>query len=243
MKILFLHGWRSVVGGVKPTYLQDAGHEVLNPKLDDENFDLALKTAQEYFDRHRPDVVVGSSRGGAVAINLRNTKLSPIVLLCPAWRNWGSVKQVSVNCVILHSPADEVIPFVDSQQLIAQSGLPEETLIAIGDDHRLADENSLAVMEWACRMLARGEQMPASAATNESSESGSRIGSASDIQVEGSYICNACGEEIVIPMDLSAGAKQNYVEDCPVCCRANVIHVQLNADGSPEIWVEPEQDG
>src|SRR4051812_27395967 len=36
---------------------------------------------------------------------------------------------------------------------------------------------------------------------------------------ESSYICDACGEEIVIPVDLSAGETQEYVEDCPVCCR------------------------
>ena len=33
MKILFLHGWQSTPGGLKPTYLKDHGHEVLNPKL------------------------------------------------------------------------------------------------------------------------------------------------------------------------------------------------------------------
>jgi len=37
VKILFLHGWQSVPGGVKPTYLKkDHGHEVINPKLPDE---------------------------------------------------------------------------------------------------------------------------------------------------------------------------------------------------------------
>ena len=47
---------------------------------------------------------------------------------------------------------------------------------------------------------------------------------------EASYTCASCGEEIVIPIDLSAGANQEYVEDCPVCCRANVIHVKINED-------------
>ena len=42
---------------------------------------------------------------------------------------------------------------------------------------------------------------------------------------EASYTCDACGEEIVVPIDLSAGTSQEYVEDCPVCCRPNVIHV------------------
>ena len=41
---------------------------------------------------------------------------------------------------------------------------------------------------------------------------------------EASYTCVSCGEEIVIPIDYSAGTSQEFVEDCPVCCRANVIH-------------------
>ena len=67
MKILFLHGWHSVPGGVKPSYLARHGHEVINPALDDDDFDEAVRTAQAEYDRHRPDVIVGSSRGGAVA--------------------------------------------------------------------------------------------------------------------------------------------------------------------------------
>ena len=46
MRILFLHGWNSVPGGVKPIYLKDAGHEVINPKLDDHDFDAAVRIAQ-----------------------------------------------------------------------------------------------------------------------------------------------------------------------------------------------------
>ena len=46
MKILFLHGWNSVVGGVKPTYLKDHGHEVVNPALPHEDMDEAVRIAQ-----------------------------------------------------------------------------------------------------------------------------------------------------------------------------------------------------
>jgi hypothetical protein len=49
---------------------------------------------------------------------------------------------------------------------------------------------------------------------------------------EGSYICDACGEEIVIPIDLSAGDHQEYVEDCPVCCHPNVIVVECDSRGN-----------
>jgi hypothetical protein len=57
---------------------------------------------------------------------------------------------------------------------------------------------------------------------------------------EASYLCDACGEEVVIPIDFSAGETQSYVEDCPVCCRANLIHVEIDEDGNVQVWAEPE---
>lgn len=153
LRILFLHGWRSVPGGVKPSYLRDAGHEVLNPALDDDDFGLALRTAQATYDRERPDVIVGSSRGGAVALNL-DCGHTPQVLLCPAWKNWGQARRLQPNAVILHSRSDDVIPFADSEELVAHSGLPPETLVEVGDDHRLADPEPLAAMLQACQRLA-----------------------------------------------------------------------------------------
>jgi hypothetical protein len=60
------------------------------------------------------------------------------------------------------------------------------------------------------------------------------------MDAEASYTCDACGEEIVVPIDLSAGESQQYVEDCPVCCRPNVIHVEIDEDGQPRVWAERE---
>lgn len=144
--ILFLHGWHSVPGGVKPTYLKDHGHEVINPALDDDDFTTAVTTAQAEFDKHQPKVVVGSSRGGAVAMNI-NSGYARLVLLCPAWKNWGTAKSVKPDAVILHSRADDVIPFIDSEELARNSGA---TLIEVGTDHRLADREPLAAMLRAC---------------------------------------------------------------------------------------------
>lgn len=59
MQILFLHGWTSVPGGRKPTYLNDHGHEVINPTLDDDDFAAAATTTQADYDQHHPDVIVG----------------------------------------------------------------------------------------------------------------------------------------------------------------------------------------
>ena len=145
MLILYLHGLNSTPGGVKPTYLKEHGNEVLNPALPDDDFDAAVKFAQTEFDRHRPDVVVGSSRGGAVAMNV-NSGTTPLVLLCPAWKRWGSATTVKPNTVILHSKADKVVPFLDSVELVKNSGLPSESLIEVGHEHWLADPGSLKAM-------------------------------------------------------------------------------------------------
>ena len=149
MKILFLHGWQSVPGGVKPTFLKDNGHEVLNPKLPDDDFGESVRIAQDIFDKESPNVVVGSSRGGAVAMTLQvgDTRL---VLMCPAWKKFGSVRSVKPGTVILHSRADDVVAFSDSEELIRNSNLPENSLIEVGSDHRLADPESLQTLLRAC---------------------------------------------------------------------------------------------
>ncbi len=144
MKVLFLHGWTSKPGGVKPTYLAEHGHEVLNPALPDEDFAEAVRIAQSEADRHRPDVIVGSSRGGAVAMNLRTD--APLVLLCPAWKRWGTARRVKPGTVILHSEADDVIPIADSRELVRASALPDSALVVVGNDHRLADPEPLRAM-------------------------------------------------------------------------------------------------
>ena len=145
MKILYLHGWNSVVGGVKPTTLKARSHEVIEPSLDHEDFQVALATAQAAFDQHQPEVVVGSSRGGAVAVNL-NSGNARLVLLCPAWKKWGSAMTVKPGTLILHSQADDVVPFEDSMKLLANSSLPEGALIEVGQDHRLADPEPLEAL-------------------------------------------------------------------------------------------------
>lgn len=60
------------------------------------------------------------------------------------------------------------------------------------------------------------------------------------LREDASYACDACGEEIVIPVDMSAGKTQEYVEDCPVCCRPNIIHIEIDEGGNVRAWAEGE---
>jgi hypothetical protein len=147
--ILFLHGWQSVPGGVKPTYLMVHGHTVINPQLPDDEFEQAVRIAQDDFDRHRPQVVVGSSRGGAIAMNM-NSGNAKLVLLCPAWKRFGTARTTKPRTTILHSRTDDVVPYADSEELVRNSELPIATLITVGTDHRLADPEPLAAMLRAC---------------------------------------------------------------------------------------------
>ena len=145
MKILFLYGWNLIPGGVKLTYLEQHGHAVSNPRLSDDDFAEAVRVAQVEFDRHHPDVVVGSSRGGAVAMTI-NSGEARFVLLCPAWKKFGKAKTVKPGTVTLHSRAGDVVPLADSEEL-AISGA---TLIEVGTDQRLADSEPSAAMLRAC---------------------------------------------------------------------------------------------
>lgn len=56
--------------------------------------------------------------------------------------------------------------------------------------------------------------------------------------LEASYPCPSCGETVVVPVDPSGGRLQEYVEDCPVCCRPNHLRLDL-ADDEVRVTAEP----
>ncbi len=153
-KILFLHGLESRPGGAKPKFLKENGFRVLNPSLPKSSFEESMRIAQRAVDLENPDVIVGSSRGGAVALCLepRGAKL---VLIAPAWKRFNEVgRDVSVksDCVVLHSEADDIVSIEDSIQLAEASS---STLIRVGLDHRMNDpdalEGILDAVNWVSR--------------------------------------------------------------------------------------------
>lgn len=38
--------------------------------------------------------------------------------------------------------------------------------------------------------------------------------------------CPSCGEPIALAVDTTAGDEQEYVEDCPVCCRPMDVYAR-----------------
>ncbi len=55
------------------------------------------------------------------------------------------------------------------------------------------------------------------------------------------YTCAYCGEENETFLDPGGGQNQEYVEDCQVCCRPNILRVEYDDDyGEVVIWAVAE---
>ncbi len=154
MKILFCHGLEGSPSGRKATALRDAGHHVEAPPLPKGDFEASVRIARQASEQHRPDVVVGSSRGGAVAMRLADALPAPLVLLAPAWRRFGVEPTVRRDTRVLHGIKDDVVPLQDSIELESRNGLPPEHLVPINDDHRLGSPLALEALLHAVALAA-----------------------------------------------------------------------------------------
>ena len=153
-KVLFLHGLESKPGGKKPSFLKKHGYVVLNPALPKSSFTESIRIAQDAIDSEEPDFIVGSSRGGAVALSVqpRNAKL---ILIAPAWKRFCKDIEkngVSTKCVILHSTEDRIVSVEDSVELMC---IADATLIKVGADHRMSDPDALEGILDAVRWLSK----------------------------------------------------------------------------------------
>ena len=56
------------------------------------------------------------------------------------------------------------------------------------------------------------------------------------------YDCVFCGEENDVLVDVSGGRHQTFTEDCTVCCRPNLITLEIDGDGDVVIDVVQEYE-
>jgi hypothetical protein len=54
--------------------------------------------------------------------------------------------------------------------------------------------------------------------------------------------CPYCGEINEIALDPGSGARQEYVEDCQVCCRPWQLSVRYDSSGAAQVAVQPETE-
>ncbi len=50
--------------------------------------------------------------------------------------------------------------------------------------------------------------------------------------LEAGYQCAGCGEWNETSVDESAGSRQQYVEDCQVCCKPNLLDVRWDVSAA-----------
>jgi hypothetical protein len=46
--------------------------------------------------------------------------------------------------------------------------------------------------------------------------------------MEARFQCAGCGQWNQTTVDDSAGRRQSYIEDCQVCCKPNVLHIEYD---------------
>ena len=107
-------------------------------------FQKSVQVQREALTKHAVDVVLGSSYGGAVALELLRLGAwrGPTVLLCPAHelvakRIHRPLQRSTLRgdvCVV-HGTRDQTVPIRDSRALVHES---QATLIEVDDDHRLS---------------------------------------------------------------------------------------------------------
>jgi hypothetical protein len=60
--------------------------------------------------------------------------------------------------------------------------------------------------------------------------------------VGANVVCPYCTEPATIALDPGSGARQEYVEDCPVCCQPWQVSVEYGPDGSASVELSALED-
>lgn len=63
-----------------------------------------------------------------------------------------------------------------------------------------------------------------------------------DAETSAEVQCPFCWASSEIRLDPGSGERQEYVEDCPVCCRPWRVRVEYGADGAAVVEVERENE-
>lgn len=122
-------------------------------------FRRSVAVQKNCLQQHKIDVVVGSSFGGAVALELLHSGLwsGPTVLLCPAHQLVANRAHEPIpkglaalanssNILVIHGQNDEIVPIDHSRALVERSNAK---LIEVQDDHRLsANATAANLAQW-----------------------------------------------------------------------------------------------
>ena len=158
IRVHFIHGLEGSPSGSKARLL--ARHfEAVTPAMDTSDFEgcAALLAA----GGPAPDVLAGSSFGGAVAVALlqRGHWSGPTLLLAPAALLYGLPAELppGVPVWIAHGSGDDLVPPEHSRRLAAAGDPAHVRLIEVDDDHSLhASVEDGSLVDWVRGLAASG---------------------------------------------------------------------------------------
>ncbi|CAG8579178.1 14828_t:CDS:2 [Acaulospora morrowiae] len=164
IKVLYIHGRNRELFKIA-AFSRVISSQTLKCKFLSEHFDVRcldmetkdinkdIKLQEEEIRRFRPDVVVGSSYGGAIAVTLlqKGTWKGPTILLGQAFVKYAN-NDISkfwlpegVEITLIHGTKDSIIP-VEHSRLLATKGTHELVkLVEVDDQHELL---SLIDNQW-----------------------------------------------------------------------------------------------
>ncbi len=151
-KVLFVHGLEGSPQGAKARLFAEH-FDASTPAMDTTNFDACVDVQARAIESFRPDVLVGSSFGGAVVVALlvQGAWRGPTLLLAQAAVHYDADARLpeDVPVWIVHGTRDTLIPVEHSRRL-AGTGSPDRVrLLEVDDDHPLHDSvASGALVEW-----------------------------------------------------------------------------------------------
>jgi len=152
LRVQFIHGLEGSPQGSKARLLAEH-FETRTPAMDTSDFEACVGLQARVLETFRPDVLVGSSFGGAVAVALlrRGMWHGPTLLLAQAALRYDADARLpqDVTVWLVHGRCDELIDPAESRRL-AVTGSPERVrLIEVKDDHPLhASVASGRLLDW-----------------------------------------------------------------------------------------------
>jgi hypothetical protein len=142
LRVQFVHGLEGNPQGTKARLLAEH-FDALIPAMDTHDFEASVGTQAEAVRDFAPDVLVGSSFGGAVAVALldRGIWRGPTLLLAQAAIRYDVNAKLPENVTVwlVHGLRDELIDVEDSRRLAATGSPDRVRLIEVDDDHPLHD--------------------------------------------------------------------------------------------------------
>jgi predicted esterase len=152
LRVLFIHGLEGSPQGAKSRFLEEH-FDAYTPAMDTSDFSSCLRTQAAAIASFSPDVVVGSSFGGAVLVRLLADGVwrGPSLLLAQAAAHFGGEAKLpeGVRVTLVHGLSDDVVDIAGSRAL-ARTGSPGLVeLIEVEDGHRLQsliDDGTLAAL-------------------------------------------------------------------------------------------------